>query len=62
MYHTSVFSINGNIPVYYPNAYQTDIVHAKTKAALKRVQQSEDPFFLWGKSHLYLKTSMLISI
>lgn len=48
VYNTAVFSINGEAPVYYPDAYQTDIIHAKAKAALKRVQETEDPFFLWG--------------
>lgn len=49
VYNTAVFSVNGEAPVYYKDAYQTDIVHAKTRAALKRVQAQDDPFFLWGK-------------
>ncbi|KAI8978063.1 alkaline-phosphatase-like protein, partial [Pilobolus umbonatus] len=47
VYDTAVFSTNGEAPVYYPDAYQTDIIHAKTKAALKRIEQTEEPFFLW---------------
>ncbi|KAI7896354.1 alkaline-phosphatase-like protein [Mucor mucedo] len=47
VYNTAVFSVNGEAPVYYKDAYQTDIVHAKTRAALKRVQAQDDPFFLW---------------
>lgn len=53
VYNTAVFSINGQAPVSYNNSYQTDIIHAKAKAALKRVQKKEDPFFLWGKSVIY---------
>jgi hypothetical protein len=48
IYNTAVFSINGETPVYYKDFYQTDIIHAKTRAALKRVQETDDPFFLWG--------------
>ncbi|CAO3685770.1 unnamed protein product [Rhizopus stolonifer] len=47
VYNTAVFSKNGQAPVYYKNAYQTDIIHAKAKAALKRLENSTDPFFLW---------------
>jgi hypothetical protein len=49
VYNTAVFSTNGEPPVYYKDAYQTDIIHAKTRAALKRQEESDDPFFLWGK-------------
>lgn len=51
VYNTAVFSKNGEAPVFYKDAYQTDIIHAKTRAALKRLESSEDPFFLWGKWH-----------
>jgi hypothetical protein len=44
-----VFSKNGEPPVYYKDVYQTDVIHAKTRATLKRLEKSEDPFFLWGK-------------
>ncbi|CEP14712.1 hypothetical protein [Parasitella parasitica] len=47
IYNTAVFSVNGQTPVYYKNAYQTDIIHAKTRAALDRVQKVDKPFFLW---------------
>ncbi|KAI8330816.1 alkaline-phosphatase-like protein [Choanephora cucurbitarum] len=47
VYHTAVFSTNGQAPHYYKDAYQTDVIHAKTRAALKRLQAQEDPFFLW---------------
>ncbi|GAA5799922.1 hypothetical protein HPULCUR_005343 [Helicostylum pulchrum] len=47
IYNSAVFSVNGEPPVYYKDAYQTDVIHAKTRAALKRVQAQEDPFFLW---------------
>ncbi|KAG1456040.1 hypothetical protein G6F56_006926 [Rhizopus delemar] len=47
VYNTAVFSKNGQAPVYYKDAYQTDIIHAKAKAALKRLENSTDPFFLW---------------
>lgn len=49
VYNTAVFSTNGEYPVFYKDAYQTDIIHAKTKAALDRVHAQDDPFFLWGK-------------
>lgn len=49
IYHTAVFSKDGQDPVYYPNQYQTDVIHAKAKAALKRLENATDPFFLWGK-------------
>jgi len=49
IYNTAVFSVNGEAPVYYKDVYQTDIIHAKTRAALKRLQKQDDPFFLWGK-------------
>ncbi|GAN03652.1 arylsulfatase [Mucor ambiguus] len=47
IYNTAVFSVNGETPVYYKDVYQTDIIHAKTRAAFKRVQKQDDPFFLW---------------
>lgn len=47
VYNTAVFSTNGEPPVFYKDAYQTDIIHAKTRAALKRVDEQEKPFFLW---------------
>ncbi|ORE04925.1 arylsulfatase [Rhizopus microsporus var. microsporus] len=47
VYNTAVFSKNGEAPVFYKDAYQTDIIHAKARAALKRLESSEDPFFLW---------------
>jgi arylsulfatase A-like enzyme len=47
VYNTAVFSTNGEAPVFYKDAYQTDVIHAKTRAALKRVENNEDPFFLW---------------
>ncbi|KAG0857018.1 hypothetical protein G6F16_004238 [Rhizopus arrhizus] len=47
IYHTAVFSKDGQDPVYYPNQYQTDVIHAKAKAALKRLENATDPFFLW---------------
>ncbi|RCH77921.1 hypothetical protein CU098_000703, partial [Rhizopus stolonifer] len=47
VYNTAVFSTNGQAPYYYKDAYQTDIIHAKTRAALKRIQDQDDPFFLW---------------
>ncbi|KAI9271333.1 arylsulfatase [Sporodiniella umbellata] len=47
VYNTAVFSKNGEAPVYYKDAYQTDIIHAKAKAALKRLGKQKDPFFLW---------------
>lgn len=48
VYNTAVFSTNGEYPVFYKDAYQTDVIHAKTKAALDRVHAQDDPFFLWG--------------
>ncbi|KAG1493387.1 hypothetical protein G6F47_009940 [Rhizopus delemar] len=47
LYHTAVFSKDGQDPVYYSNQYQTDVIHAKAKAALKRLENATDPFFLW---------------
>ncbi|KAL7309932.1 hypothetical protein PS15m_010749 [Mucor circinelloides] len=47
VYNTAVFSTNGEYPVFYKDAYQTDVIHAKTKAALDRVHAQDDPFFLW---------------
>lgn len=47
VYNTAVFSTNGEPPVFYKDAYQTDIIHAKTRAALKRVDAQDKPFFLW---------------
>lgn len=49
VYNTAVFSTNGEYPVFYKDVYQTDVIHAKTKAALDRVHAQDDPFFLWGK-------------
>lgn len=49
VYNTPVFSKDGEAPVFYENAYQTDIIHGKAKAALKRLNNTEEPFFLWGK-------------
>ncbi|KAI8883715.1 Arylsulphatase, partial [Backusella circina FSU 941] len=47
VYNSAVFSKDGKPPVYYKDVYQTDIIHAKTRASLKRLEASEDPFFLW---------------
>ncbi|KAI9483817.1 MAG: alkaline-phosphatase-like protein [Benjaminiella poitrasii] len=47
IYNTAVFSTNGKPPVYYKDAYQTDIIHSKTRVILKRIQNQDDPFFLW---------------
>ncbi|CAO3661658.1 unnamed protein product [Umbelopsis ramanniana] len=47
VYNTPVFSKDGEAPVFYENAYQTDIIHGKAKAALKRLNNTEEPFFLW---------------
>lgn len=47
IYNSAVFSTNGEAPVFYKDAYQTDVIHAKTRAALKRVEEQDKPFFLW---------------
>ncbi|KAL0081030.1 secreted arylsulphatase [Phycomyces blakesleeanus] len=47
IYNTAVFSRNGEPPVYYNNTYQTDVIHAKARDALKRQRDTDKPFFLW---------------
>jgi hypothetical protein len=47
VYNKPVFSKDGEAPVYYKNAYQTDVVHAKGLEALKKHRHSDKPFFLW---------------
>ncbi|KAG2175458.1 hypothetical protein INT43_001105 [Umbelopsis isabellina] len=47
VYNTPVFSKDGQSPVFYENSYQTDIIHGKAKAALKKLNNTEEPFFLW---------------
>ncbi|KAI8331146.1 alkaline-phosphatase-like protein [Chlamydoabsidia padenii] len=47
VYNKPVFSKDGEPPVYYKNAYQTDVIHAKALQALKKHRHSDEPFFLW---------------
>ncbi|KAI8367634.1 arylsulfatase [Radiomyces spectabilis] len=47
VYNTAVFSTNGQKPVFYNNTYQTDVIHAKARAALKAQRNADKPFFLW---------------
>ncbi|KAF7723066.1 hypothetical protein EC973_002400 [Apophysomyces ossiformis] len=47
LYDTPVFSTDGQAPVYYKDQYQTDIIHAKAREALRKQRDAEKPFFLW---------------
>ncbi|CAO3629163.1 unnamed protein product [Cunninghamella blakesleeana] len=47
VYNKPVFSKNGEAPVFYKNAYQTDVIHGKALQALKNQRNTEKPFFLW---------------
>ncbi|KAI8086295.1 alkaline-phosphatase-like protein [Halteromyces radiatus] len=47
VYNKPVFSKDGESPVFYKNAYQTDVIHAKALQALKNQRNSDKPFFLW---------------
>ncbi|CAO3646979.1 unnamed protein product [Cunninghamella echinulata] len=47
VYHKPVFSKNGEAPVFYKNAYQTDVIHQKALQSLKKQRKAEKPFILF---------------